>query len=334
MLQAEADPFSRKGNAVRLPRSSANLLALGLLLLSLCTVWLSEGQAATERWLCPVCQVQVIDRPVGATDLTCPKCGLTYTEDDLRWTRGYIAIGSRPASVVWYLLPECGIFRNDGLLVFEHSDSLWVPWSAIEYYIPRQRIARLTSHVEYLTPYSKGPDCPKPPQFTAAVADSIGDFMKPRTIEINTRTEEMSSLHVVARSRATLDSARVRFIKEVEAGKHPRLPRTQPQVIRSTTPTVPASAMSDSLDVVLEARISEKGRILKVNRLKGSGNEEVDRAALLATYRTVMISGGEMGMGIPSSMVLHYTFNRGTAEVDIKPSVPPMWTEWFDAPSQ
>lgn len=318
---------------MRLRPSSFNLLALKSLLL-LSAVFLGAGQAAAERWLCPVCQVQVIDRPAGAADLTCPKCDISLTQDDLRWRRGYVAIGSRPASVVWYLLPECGIFRNDGLVVFDHSDSLWVPWSAIEYYIPRQRIARLTSHVEYLTPFSKGPDCEKPPLFTAAVADSIGDFMKPRTIEVNTRTEEMSSLHVVARSRAALDSARVRFIKEVEAGKHPRLPRTQPQVIRSATPTVPASAMSDSLEVILEARMSEQGRVLKVNRLKGSGNAEVDRAALLATYRTVMVSGGEMGMGIPASMVLRYTFNRGVATVDIKPAVPPMWREWLDVPTQ
>ncbi len=325
--------ISRKGTYVGFRRSSANLLLVVLLLLLVSAVWQGGARAATEKWLCPVCQVQVVDRPIGDTGLTCPKCGLTLSQDDLRWKVGYIAIGSRPASVVWYLLPECGIFRNDGLMVFQNSDSLWVPWSAIEYYIPRQRIARLTSGVEYLTPYSKGPDCEKPPQFTAAVADSIGDWMKPRTIEVNTRTEEMSSLHVVARSRATLDSARVRFIKEVEAGKHPRLPRTQPQVIRSTTPTVPASAMNDSLDVILEARLAETGRILKVNRLKGSGNPEVDRAALLAAYRTVMISGGEMGMGIPSTMIMHYTFNKGTATVNIKPAVPPMWREWIYAPS-
>jgi TonB family protein len=164
------------------------------------------------------------------------------------------------------------------------------------------------------------------------IADSVGDFMTGRSIEVNTRQADMSLLHVVARNRATLDSARVRFIKEVEAGKHPRLPRTQPQVMRPATPTVPASAMGDSLDVVLEARLAETGRILKINRLKGSGNEEVDRAALLAAYRTVMISGGEMGMGIPSSMVLHYVFNHGAVAVDIKPAVPPMWREWFDSP--
>lgn len=314
-------------------RSFVNLLTLSVLSLVLFVSWSSDGRAATDKWLCPVCQVQIVDRPDGTAGLTCPKCNITLSEEDLRWAVGYIAIGSRPTSVVWYLLPECGIFRNDGLLAYAHSDSLWIPWSAVEYYIPRQRIIRLTSGVEYLSPYSKGPGCPAPPLFTATVADSVGDFMKPRSIEVNTRTEDISSIHIVARSRATLDSARVRFIKEVEAGKHPRLPRTQPTVIRSATPTVPASAMNDSLDVILEARMAESGRILKVNRLKGSGNPEVDRSALLAVYRTVMVPGGEMGMGIPGSVVMHYTFNRGTATVDIKPAVPPMWREWIDPPT-
>jgi hypothetical protein len=323
---------TRRGRAVKLRRSSANLLAIGLLSLIPSLLWTGDAPAATETWLCPVCQVQRVARPEGATDLTCPKCAMTLSQEDLRWRVAYIAVGSRPTSVVWFLIPECGIFRNDGLLAYDKLDSLWIPWSAVEYYIPRQRIIRLTSGTEFLSPYSKGPDCEKPPVLTMSVADSVGDFMKGRSIEVTTKQEDMSSLHCVARSRPTLDSARVRFIDEVMAGKHPRLPRTQPNALRTVTPTVPQSAMQDSLDVILEARLAETGRILKVNRLKGSGNEEVDRAALLATYRTVMVSGGEMGMGIPSSMVLHFIFNRGTATVDVKPAVPPMWREWVDVP--
>ena len=46
---------------------------------------------------------------------------------------------TRPTEVVWSLVPECGIFRNDGLLATVDGKGLWVPWSAIDYYIPRQR---------------------------------------------------------------------------------------------------------------------------------------------------------------------------------------------------
>jgi len=318
---------------VTLRLRSSNPLVLIALLITLAGVWPAPGRAATETWLCPVCQVERIQRPVGAADLTCPKCSLTLSPEDLRWRIAFVAIGSRPTSVVWDLLPECGIFRNDGLLAYEHGDSLWIPWSAVEYYIPRQRLIRLTSGEEFLlTPYSKGPDCEKPPLIMATVADSVGDFVKGMSVEVIAKQEDMSTIHCAARSRAALDSARARFIAEVEAGKHPRLPRTQPQLIRAATPAVPSSATQDSLEVVLEARISETGRILKVDRLKGSGNSEVDHAALMAVYRTVMVSGGEMGMGIPSSMVLRYVFNHGTATVDVKPAVPPMWREWFDPP--
>jgi hypothetical protein len=98
------------------------ILAVSLLSLLLATA--SEARAAAETWLCPVCQVERIQRPEGATDLTCPKCGLTLPPEDLRWRIAYVALGSRPSSVVWDLLPECGIFRNDGLMAYQNSDSL------------------------------------------------------------------------------------------------------------------------------------------------------------------------------------------------------------------
>ena len=118
----------------------------------------------------------------------------------------YLAIRTRPAAVVWNLFPECGIFRNDGLVAYDHSQPLWVPWSAIDYYIPRQRILRLTSGEE-LDPLRKGPECEEPPHSSSTIADSIGDFMKGYDRGPNTRRGgDVSAVFLVARSRAVRDS--------------------------------------------------------------------------------------------------------------------------------
>ena len=207
---------------------------------------------------------------------------------------------------------------------------IWVPWSAVDYYIPRQRILRLTSGKEYGTPYSKGPECMEPPKFFVTIADSLGDFSKGYSVQSEPREEELSAVFVVARSKAARDSARVRFISEVEAGKHPRLPRSQPQAVRLATPAVPASAMQDSADVVLRVRIKETGAILRVDRIKGSGKPEMDQAALMAAYRSALVVGGEMGVGVPSSMDLSFHFRHGTATAEAVPSKPPMWREWVE----
>ena len=128
--------------------------------------------------------------------------------------------------------------------------------------------------------------------------------------------------------------ARKRFIEEVETGKHPRLPRTQPQARNVPVPGVPPAAEHDSLDVVLEARVSDLGYILKVNRIQGSGNDDVDRAAAMAAYRASLVYGGEMGVGVPCSMLLTYHFNRGTVTAEAKPADPPMWREWVWPPDE
>jgi len=315
------------------PSSLGALIPLILLLAAL-LVPSGISRAQSETWLCPVCQTERIERPEGADSLACPTCELTLGHDDLRWQTAYVSVRTRPTQVTWELIPECGSFRTEAILVFDQGKPLWIPWSAVMYYIPRQRICRLTSGREFGTPYSKGPDCPKPPLIQATIADSVGDFMKGRSIQLTPKEDQLSEIYLCARSSAALDSARARFIAEVEGGKHPRLPRSQPVARNVAVPTVPPSAMNDSLDVIMEARVDEVGRLLKVNRLKGSGNQDVDRAALLAVYRTSMSPGGEMGVGVPCSMVFHFVFNRGTATTDVKPSVPPMWREWVEPPAR
>ena len=312
----------RLRNRVRIPWSVFLLAAAALAILAV--------PALADTWLCPVCQVQQIERAEGDSILTCPQCKVSLSETDLRIPIAYLSVRTRPTEVVWNLVPECGIFKNDALLAYGDKKPIWVPWSAIEYYIPRQRILRLTSGKELGTPYSKGPECLAPPKLFVTIADSVGDFSKGYSVQAEPREEELSAVFVVARSKAARDSARVRFIREVDAGKHPRLPRSQPQAVRLATPTVPASAMQDSADVVLRARIKETGAILRVDRIKGSGKSELDQAALMAAYRSALIVGGEMGVGVPCSLDLTFHFRKGTATAEAAPSKPPMWREWVE----
>ncbi len=290
--------------------------------------------ASAELWLCPLCQEERIDRGENSEELVCPACDATMLSEDLRLPVACLCIATRPTQVLWDIFPECGLFTAEGLLALSSSKELWVPWSAVDYYIPRMRILRLTSGEELKTPYALGPTCEREeqPKILATVADSIGDWTRKGSIRTKPVETMLSSLFIVARSPAARDSARSRFIAEVEAGNHPRLPRTQPRIRRLANPTVPQSVLNDSLEVVLGVRISQRGQVLKVHRLQGSGNDDVDRAALLAAYRSAMIPGGELGVGVPCSLILHYRFIRGTVSVDGEPADPPMWEEWVEPP--
>lgn len=309
-------------------RAFVRILLSAMVMAVLLTV--SGALVHAEPWLCPICQEQQIERAVGDSTLTCPKCKVTLSESDLRIPVAYLSVRTRPTEAVWSLVPECGIFRNDGLLATVDGKGLWVPWSAIDYYIPRQRTIRLTSGRDLGTPYAKGPECEEPPKFMVTVADSVGDFMKGYHVQSEPREEEMSAVFIVARSKAARDSARVRFIHEVETGKHPRLPRSQPTAVRLAMPTVPPTAMADSADVVLRVRMKEMGPALRVDLVKGSGKPELDQAALVAVYRSALVVGGEMGVGVPSSLDLTFHFRRGVATGEAVPSKPPMWREWVE----
>jgi hypothetical protein len=68
----------------------------------------------------------------------------------------YLSSRTRPTSAVWNVLPECGIFRDDGLAVYgSDHHRLWIPWSAIDYFLPRMRIVRLRGGAEFQTPYAQ-----------------------------------------------------------------------------------------------------------------------------------------------------------------------------------
>ncbi len=320
---------------MELSRSLSNRhILFFLLLLLIVGSCLGTAPATAEAWLCPYCQVERIEVDEGVMEFSCPSCEILTTPADLRIDVAYISLRTRPTAVIWEIAPECGIFRNEGLLATPPTGHVWVPWSAVDYWIPRQRILRLTSGEEFLTPYAKGPDCTKEQQhiIIATIADSVGDFIKGRTVQTRSVEEEMSSLFLMARSPAARDSGRARFIAEVEAGNHRRLPRTDPRSHRLTTPSVPDSFAGESMNVVLEVRTDERGRIMKINRLKGSGVPDADRLALLAAYRTAITVGGEMGAGVPSSFVLHYFFDNGTVTVEGEPANPSMWKEWVEPP--
>ncbi len=317
-----------KSRRQAVPRSAAAILLVLVVLLS------SPSHAGSgESWLCPICQTTVIDRPDAAAPLSCPNCDLTLRHEDLILPTAYIAVRTRPARVVWHVFPECGSFREEGLAALQENLRIWVPWSAIDYYIPRQRILRLTSGRELRTPYARdNVDCPNPPVIVASIADSVGDFVKGYTVRTTIKEEALSAIYFVARSPVSRDSARARFIREVEAGMHPRLPRTNPTIRSVARPSLPSSVAVDSAEVVLEVRVSEQGGIMKILPIKRSGRLEVDRAALLAAYRSSIVVGGEMGIGVPSSAILTFRFKEGIATGTGEPAQPPMWREWFEAP--
>ncbi len=270
--------------------------------------------------------------------MTCPRCEITLGAADLRMGTAYISIRTKPTEVSWNLVPECGIFRNEGLLAYASSNRMiWVPWSAVDYYIPRQRILRLTSGKELQTPYARTREdgnCYNPPVIVATCADSIGDWTRTRAITLTNYEETLSSLYLVARSPTARDSARVRFIRGVEAGLFPRLPRTLPSVRTVPLPAVPPSLGADSAVVILQLRVNEQGRKLKVNRLHGSGNPDVDAAALRAALAAPVVVGGEMGIGVPSSVDLTYRFGHGKVTAEAAASNPPFWNEWVEPPKE
>lgn len=310
-------------------RMPAFLYVAALALLALA----AAGAEAAEKWLCPICQTTIVERADSTAALACPSCNLTLQHEDLILPTAYISVRTRPATVIWHLFPECGSFREEGLAAFEKNLRVWVPWSAVDYYIPRQRILRLTSGRELGTPYARDDmDCPSPPVIVASIADSVGDFVKGYSVRTTIKEEALSSVYFVARSPAARDSARARFVREVEAGKHPRLPRTNPSIRSVATPSLPTAVTVDSAEVVLEVRVSELGGITKILLVKSSGRKEIDQAALVAAYRSSIVVGGEMGIGVPSSAILTFRFKDGVATGSGEPARPPMWREWFEAP--
>jgi TonB family protein len=283
-----------------------------------------------ETWICPDC-LEEVQRESGSPSLDCPACDASYATEDLSWIIGYGNYRTRDVDLNFLLMPsDCDRFREDGLQAMRKTGgTIWVPWIAVRYYIPRQRILVLTDGAELTTDYAKtrGAPCPEPPGFVFDLVDTVlVDGQSPRTVTRPIETD-LAELFFVAATPEARDAARARFIKEVESGLHPRLPRTDPRVAGiPRQPVIPKGAKDAVAEV--EVRVSDAApQILRVHVVRSSGNEAVDRALAQAAQATAFMPAGEMGVPVPATLVLRYSIRDGAATVESRPAVPSIWEE-------
>ncbi|MCA9726547.1 MAG: energy transducer TonB [Candidatus Eisenbacteria bacterium] len=286
--------------------------------------------AHAEPWLCPSCLEQVIDRDPESPVLDCPACSAHYEKDELSWVIGYANYRTRPIDLNYLLLPpDCDRFREDGLETIQEDQSkVWVPWIAIRYYIPRQRIVVLRDGREVTTEYAKtrGEPCPEPPAFQFDLVDTVyvdGEAPRPITRPVET---DLAEIFFVAGTPELRDVARKRFIDEVEAGNHPRLPRTDARMVKSADLTLPKKAQMPEAEAEIEVRVNDLGmQLLRIHVLKSSGNPELDKVLVQSARRNHYLSAGEMGVPVPATLVLHYTIHGSESTVEARPAVPSIW---------
>jgi hypothetical protein len=281
--------------------------------------------ASAERWICPDCPDSVVERPEGATTLECPGCGKSYTQVDLAPPVAYINFRTRDAEVAWMCetAPEkCTMYRFDGIKAEDgKGGDVWVPWSAVYWFIPRQRILKLINGKELHTDYAMTPErCPEPSRFTFDTTDSlIIPGQAPSALPEHNKDVSLADLFYIAMSPEARDSARVRFIKEVEAGKHPRLPRTHarlyyPAPVQLTPQMV---ALKFKGETLYEIRVHENRGTVKMRLLKSCGKGDFDMVAQNAIRSSVFVPGGEMGVGVPSWTKAKVVFDgAGGAKVE------------------
>jgi len=312
-------------------RNRPRLAILGLAVLAVAgLLLLRPAPAVGEHWLCPDCGDQVVERPSGAATLDCPKCGASYGTLELAPPVAYVNVSTRDTEVVWNLVPpDCRVFRADGVETLgEPGDTLWVPWILVDWYIPRMRLGRLTTGREFRTDYPKERNfCPEPPRFAYEVSDSIS--LPNRAPQVLTEQGEYSlaELFLVAFTPESRDSARVRFIAEVEAGKHPRLPRTQPHVFYLAPVTPPASEASPDLkaDVVIEARVHERRGIIRLRLVESSGRPALDERALALAQQCRLGTAGELGVMVPAWVRLRVSFEGAGGQIHVEPAPRGFW---------
>lgn len=305
------------------------------------TAWLATvaialalAQAAqAEPWLCPDCLEEVVDRAPGSASLDCPACDASYASEDLSWIIGYGNYRTRDVDLNFLLMPkECDRFREDGLEAIQKTGgAIWVPWIAVEYYIPRQRILVLVNGTELTTDYAKtrGAPCPEPPAFVFDLTDTISvDGQKPRVSKRPVETDLAEMFYVAATPEARA-AARTRFIKEVESGKHPRLPRTDPRLAGTARqPAIPPGAQVAQAEAEVEVRINDvSSQVLRVHVVRSSGHPEIDTAVVRAAQSSAYMPAGEMGVPVPATLIVHYAISGGTATVEARPAVPAIWEE-------
>lgn len=306
------------------------LWCVGLALL----FFLLGSAAGAEPWLCPDCPDQVVDRPAGSKELVCPACGRTYTVDQLAPLVAYVDSRTRDTEIPWVVQSDsCDIFRLDGLQAFDGKGGVvWVPWTLVEWYIPRMRLLKLTSGRELMTDYPKGDvTCVSPPKFIFEVADSVSFPGQNAQLRKQRQEETMAELFIVAMTPEARDSARVRFINEVESGKQPRLPRTQPQLYRAAQVPVPPQAAKEGWkgETLIEVKVHEHTGLLVERLLQSSGHPELDQAALNAIRYSSFFPGGEMGVPVPAWLDVRVVFDGAKGRMEAVKAPHAFWRDYY-----
>ncbi len=312
----------------KLPRRA--LLGAIVVLLALAAPAPWRGTARAERWLCPDCPDEIVDRPAGSPTLVCPKCGKTYTHDDLSPALAYINSRTQNVEIAWVAQADtCSMFNRDGLQAESGSDTVWVPWTAIDWYIPRMETLRLKNGKEMTTDYPKNPLCNNPPHFVFEVVDSTGTPGQKPVAYTERREETLAELFIVATSPEARDSARVRFIAEVEGGKRPRLPRTQPKLLSPRPVFLPDEAKGKGFkgELVADVRVHPSRGAELVRVISGTGNAAVDNAVLTAVRYSAYLTGGEMGVAVPAWLRVRVTVNGDSTHMTTETPPHSFWRE-------
>lgn len=286
------------------------------------------SSARAEIWLCPVCDARV-ERATGAATLDCTACAESYDAIDLSPAVLYANSRTRNIDIAWTLQSaDCDIFRPDGVRADDADGEVWAPWSKVAYFIPRQRILRLNDGREFMTGYAKGVDtCVEPPKFAIELVDTVRVPGRPPTLRKLPLDEDLAALFFVAQTPEDREAAQARFEAEIEAGKHPRLPRTPARFAQPATIVVPQTAAKAGAKgtTVLDVRTHDRGGIIEVRVVQKSGNDELDREAIRVAQSSGYQSGGEMGVAVPSWIRLRFTWTGATGSVAAETSPLGVW---------
>lgn len=303
-------------------------LVVRVLLFLLAVAPLLAVTARAERWICPDCPTEVVQRERGA-ELVCPGCGTHYSVPEMAPPVAYINVSTRDTDIAWFPRADsCRIFRPDGLEAVDDEGPIWVPWILVDWYIPRMRLMRLLDGREMKTDYAKDVNyCPSPPKFAYEVTDSLTMPGRPAMAIKEQGEYSLAEFFIIAFTPEARDSARVRFIKEVEAGKHPRLPRTQPHVLNLPTAAAPPSVAKPDLkaEAVVEVRVHERRGIIGARMLKSAGDAVLDRDAMRLAQSVSFSTAGELGVMVPSWVEVHVFYEGTGGRVEVTPARKGFW---------
>ncbi len=299
-------------------------LAVGILAASA-----GAPHARAAQWLCPGCTDEIVERAPDAPALECPKCGIEYTSFELSPTLAFINAATRDTETAWMVhVHNCDRFHTDGLQAFLPQGTVWVPWSMVDWFIPRMRILKLRDGREVATDYPLDRvHCAEPPAFLYELTDTLDVPGRPFEILTEEREANIAELFIVAFSPEARDSARVRFIREIEAGLHPRLPRTYPRLYRQSTVRIPPGIVEDEWkgEALFDLRLHERRGLIRMNLLSGTGNERLDGLARQALRQSSFGVAGELGVGVPTWQRVRVLFEGDSSRVEIEPGDQGFW---------